>query len=160
MDEIFKLLPALIITLIIIGVISVIVINYYNRMRAYKNEIFKIWTTLRVAIEKQFALVETNINLLEGKVDIPSMREFINGYKIMALTSDVTLAYVRLEKTILSIDSPILNSFSIANNSINQAKVLYNQYVLEYNNMVNMFPGKIVAKIFGFSPEVYFINKD
>lgn len=154
------LVVPLIVLLIIIGVISSFTINYYNKMKIYKNDINRVWNSLRVAVDRQFNLVEVNLNSLGEYFDVTMLTELINGHKLMALPSDITVSYVKLERIILSKENPLYNAFFQGNNSLLEAKKLYNDYVLGYNNIVNSFPGYIVAKIFGFIPETYFINKD
>lgn len=148
----------LIILVFLIILLSIYTISVYNKLKVDKNEVDKIWNRMRLAIEEQFKLVEANINLVEDKDPLVNL---INSYNLMAYIEDVMEAYLSLEKMIYVLgDNNFKHTFMERDKAINDAKVLYNDVLLRYNNTVSMIPGSYVAKIFGFHSGIWFRNID
>lgn len=149
----------LIILVFLIILLSIYTISVYNKLKVDKNEVDKLWNRLRIAIEEQFKLVSSNIKLINNKQDI--LNDLINNYNVMAYTEDIMEAYLNLEKIIDSLeDSKLKAIFREKDQAINDVKVLYNNVLLRYNNMVSMIPVSYVAKVFGFHSGIWFRNNN
>lgn len=154
----FVYLLLLIIFLVLIS-LSIYVIIIYNKMRTYKNEVDKLWNTLRLNIESQFKFIKANIDSLNN-VDKFYLKDLIDKYMILAFTAEVMNSYIDLELTIDKCDdSNIKTMFLNKDAEIEKIKVDYNNVLLRYNNVINMIPNKIVANIFHFSEGTWFRSK-
>lgn len=139
--------------------ISLYVIVIYNKLKTYKNEVDKLWNTLRLEIESQFKFIKTNIDLL-GNVDKFYLKDLIDKYMILAYTEEVMNSYIDLEIIIdKSSDSKVKEMFLSKNKEIDKVKIQYNNVLLKYNNVINMVPNKIIADIFHFNEGTWFRSK-
>lgn len=147
-----------IIFILLIG-LSLYVIVIYNKMKTYKNEVDKLWNTLRLAIESQFKFIKANFDSINN-VDKVYLKNLIDKYMILAFTAEIMNSYIDLELTIDKIDNvDIKNHFLEKDKEIEKIKVEYNNVLLRYNNIINMIPNKIVANIFHFTEGTWFRSK-
>lgn len=143
----------------ILVLISLYVIVIYNKLKTYKNEVDKLWNTLRLEIESQFKFIKANIDLL-GNVDKFYLKDLIDRYMILAYTEEVMNSYIDLEIIIdKSSDSKVKKIFLSKNKEIDKVKEQYNNVLLRYNNVINMVPNKIIADIFHFNEGTWFRSK-
>lgn len=147
-----------IIFILLLG-ISLYVIIIYNKMKTYKNEVDKLWNTLRLNIESQFKFIKANIDAINN-VDKFYLKDLIDKYMILAFTAEVMNSYIDLELTMDKADAPeIKNTFLARDAEIEKIKEDYNNVLLKYNNVINMIPNRIVANIFHFSEGTWFRSK-
>ncbi len=147
-----------IIFVLLIG-LSLYVIIIYNKMKTYKNEVDKLWNTLRLSIESQFKFIKANIDSINN-VDKFYLKDLIDKYMILAFTAEVMNSYIDLELTMDASDaSEIKNTFLARDAEIEKIKVDYNNVLLKYNNVINMIPNRIVANIFHFNEGTWFRSK-
>ena len=57
--------------------LSLYVLVIYNKLKTYKNEVDKLWNTLRLEIESQFKFIKANIDLL-GNADKFYLKDLID----------------------------------------------------------------------------------
>lgn len=144
---------------ILLLALSIYVIVIYNKMKTYKNEVDKLWNTLRLNIESQFKFIKANFDSITN-VDKFYLKDLIDKYMILAYTAEVMNSYIDLELTIdKSGDSEVKRRFISQDNEIEKIKVDYNNVLLKYNNVINMIPNRIVANIFHFSEGTWFRSK-
>lgn len=147
-----------IIFILLLG-ISLYVIIVYNKMKTYKNEVDKLWNTLRLNIESQFKFIKANIDAINN-VDKFYLKDLIDKYMILAFTAEVMNSYIDLELTMDKAGAPeIKNTFLARDAEIEKIKEDYNNVLLKYNNVINMIPNRIVANIFHFSEGTWFRSK-
>ena len=104
---------------ILVG-LSLYVLVIYNKLKTYKNEVDKLWNTLRLEIESQFKFIKANIDLL-GNADKFYLKDLIDKYMILAYTEEVMNAYIDLEITIdKSSDTEIKKRFLVKNSEIDK----------------------------------------
>lgn len=149
----------LFIIFVLLLALSIYVIIIYNKMRTYKNEVDKLWNSLRLSIESQFKFIKANMNYITN-VDKFYLNDLIDKYMILAYTAEVMNSYIDLELTIDKIeDSKVKTMFLEKDAEIEKIKVDYNNVLLRYNNVINMIPNRIVANIFHFSEGTWFRSK-
>lgn len=149
----------LIIIFIALVSLSIYVITVYNKLKTYKNEVDKLWNTLRLSIESQFKYIQANFNSIEN-VDKFYLKDLIDKYMILAYTEEVMNSYIELEIIMDKVNNlEIKNKFLLKNQEIESIKEKYNNVLLRYNNCINMVPNRIVANIFHFTDGVYFRSK-
>lgn len=147
-----------IIFILLIG-LSLYVIVIYNKMKTYKNEVDKLWNTLRLAIESQFKFIKANFDSINN-VDKVYLKNLIDKYMILAFTAEIMNSYIDLELTIDKVDDANIKSYFIEKDKeIEKIKAEYNNVLLRYNNIINMIPNKIVANIFHFTEGTWFRSK-
>lgn len=139
--------------------VSLYVIIIYNKLKTYKNEVDKLWNTLRLSIESQFKLIKANLDSLTN-VDKFYLKDLIDKYMILAYTVEVMNSYIDLEIMIDRVDPSIIKSkFLEKDAEIESVKEEYNNILLKYNNIINMIPNRIVANIFHFTEGTWFRSK-
>lgn len=147
-----------IIFILLIG-LSLYVIVIYNKMKTYKNEVDKLWNTLRLAIESQFKFIKANFDSINN-VDKVYLKNLIDKYMILAFTAEIMNSYIDLEVTIDKVDDANIKSYFLEKDKeIEKIKAEYNNVLLRYNNIINMIPNKIVANIFHFTEGTWFRSK-
>lgn len=147
-----------IIFILLIG-LSLYVIVIYNKMKTYKNEVDKLWNTLRLAIESQFKFIKANFDSINN-VDKVYLKNLIDKYMILAFTAEIMNSYIDLELTIDKVDDANIKSYFLEKDKeIEKIKAEYNNVLLRYNNIINMIPNKIVANIFHFTEGTWFRSK-
>lgn len=147
-----------IIFILLIG-LSLYVIVIYNKMKTYKNEVDKLWNTLRLAIESQFKFIKANFDSINN-VDKVYLKNLIDKYMILAFTAEIMNSYIDLELTIDKVDDANIKRYFLEKDKeIEKIKAEYNNVLLRYNNIINMIPNKIVANIFHFTEGTWFRSK-
>ena len=58
--------------------LSIYVITIYNKLKTYKNEVDKLWNSLRLNIESQFKFIKANIDNLNN-VDKFYLKDYISS---------------------------------------------------------------------------------
>lgn len=161
---------------VIIGLIALALIYYYNSLVQLRNRIENAWSQIDVQLKKRYDL-------------LPNLVETVKGYAKheKSVFTEVTQARAQMAnaKTVGEhakaqnmITGALKSLFAVAENypkleasknfmmlqeelsgiesKIAYARQFYNDEVLKYDNMMETFPSNLVAKMFGFVPKEYF----
>jgi len=164
------------IILIVIAVIIIYLIAAYNRFVILKNRIANAWAQIDVQLKRRYDLIPNLIETVKGyaKHEKKVFTEVTAART--ALMSASTLpekakANSQLSSTLKSLfavaeDYPKLQAnqnfmmlqeeLSGTESKIAYARQAYNDSVLTYNNGTEVFPGSIIAGMFGFTQKEFF----
>ena len=171
--------------LLIGGVILVVVVilvalyfSYYNRIRIFENQIAEAWAQIDVQLKRRHDLIPNLVETVKGYMEHergtleavtnarnaaqsvasagPAERAKAEGELSSALSRllAVAEAYPNLKanENFLSLQEELAST----ENKISFSRQFYNDSVLKYNNMIQMFPSNIVAGMGGFRADEFF----
>jgi LemA protein len=166
----------LLIVLIVVAVILLYLIGAYNRFVVLKNRIANAWAQIDVQLKRRYDLIPNLIETVKGyaKHEKKVFTEVTAART--ALMNATTLpekakANNQLSSTLKSLfavaeEYPKLQAnqnfmmlqeeLSGTESKIAYARQAYNDSVLMYNNGIQVFPGSVVAGIFGFGQKEFF----
>ena len=163
---------ALIAIVLILAAIALI----YNGLVSKRNRVQDAWAQIDVQLKRRYDLIPNLIETVKGYAkyeksvltDVTRLRASI----VTGSADDKLKANDQLSKALKSI-------FAVAENypdlkasenfkelqeqlegtedKISYVRTSYNDYVLEYNNALQQFPGNLFANAFGFKPTDYFL---
>ena len=167
---------ALIVIAVIVVLIIIYVVSAYNSLIGKRNTVDEAFSTMDVYLKKRYDLVPNFVETVKGyaKHENNTLKEVIEARnKLNSATgineeidanNQLTGALNRLFA--LSEAYPDLkaneNFISLQNDlkdtedKISYARQFYNDTVLSYNNLVEMFPSNIVANMFKFTKYEFF----
>ena len=168
------------IALIIIAILAVISISFYNSFTRKKLNVTEAWSGIDVQLKRKG-------NVIPNLIDTIKMQTSYEGDLLEKLTKARTgiiegNASERMKqndelggifKSVYAVAEnypslganesfrKIMEQVSDCEDKITYARNRYNISVTDYNTAVKMFPGKLFAGIFGFKEEVFFeINQE
>jgi len=167
----------MIISVIVIGVVAVGVIFFYNRLINKKNRVETAFSTIDVLLKKRFDLIPNLIKMVQRYMvheagvltEITEMRaRAVSGRmsdeQAVELDRQATQAIGRI--LVAAENYPALKAsqnfldlqaaLNEVEEQISAARRAYNASVLEYNNAVEMLPGNILARLMGYQKKLYF----
>lgn len=165
---------------IIIGAIILILVIYvisvYNKLVQGRNKVKDQWAQIDVQLKKRVDLIPNLVETVKGyaKHESETLEAVINARnafnnansveeeieannqitgalnKLFALSE----AYpdLKANANFMSLQADLKD----VEEKIAYARQFYNDVVLTYNNMIEMFPSNIIANMFGFKPEPFF----
>ena len=171
--------------LVILSVVAFIgimayIITTYNQLIRLRNKVRNSFAQVDAQLQRRFDLVPNLVEIVKGYVEheeqlLESMAARRSGYldagngqeklsMSSGLTSDLKVLYGVAE------NYPELKSngnfihlqqeFSESEDKVTFARQFYNDAVTIYNNKLQMFPGSIIAGLFGFEEEALFAAED
>ncbi len=167
------------IALIIVGVIALIilyVIGTYNKLVKGRNKVKDQWAQVDVQIKRRFDLIPNLVETVKGyaKHEENTLKEVIearNKYATAQSVADEISANNQLTGALNKLFSlteaypelkanenfkSLQNDLRDTEDKISYARQFYNDTVLSYNNMTEMFPSNIVASLFKFKSAEFF----
>lgn len=157
---------------VMIAIIFIYLLVIYNMLVKRKNEVVKSKSTIDVYLMQRFDLIPNLTECVKGYVKyekdildrITQMRaKYLENKKLKEgeiLNNQVnTLIAVIENYPELKANEQFLNlqkSLQKMENQIQAARRIYNQDVLKYNKITQVFPSNIIAKLFGFQKEDFF----
>lgn len=165
----------LIIGAAIVVIIALIAILTYNGFVAKRNRVQDAWAQIDVQLKRRYDLIPNLINTVKGYM------KYEQGVmtKITALRSSIVSGSIQDKAQANNQLSGALKSlFAVAENypdlkasesfknlqdqlaatedKISFVRTSYNDYVLDYNNALQVFPGNVFSNIFHFKPSEFF----
>ncbi len=156
-------------------VIAAIVILVYNGLISKRNRVQDAWAQIDVQLKRRYDLIPNLIETVRGYMKY----EKSVLTQITALRSSIVSGSVQDKATANNQLSGALKSlFAVAENypdlkasdtyknlqdelentenKISFVRTSYNDYVLDYNNAIQQFPGNVFANMFGFKRQDFF----
>jgi len=161
--------------LVVVVIVLAIVALLYNGLISKRNRVQDAWAQIDVQLKRRYDLIPNLIETVRGYAkyeksvltDVTKLRASI----VTGTADDKLRANDQLSKALKSI-------FAVAENypdlkasanfkelqdqlegtedKISYVRTSYNDYVLDYNNALQQFPGNLFASAFGFKPDDYF----
>ena len=161
---------------IVIGVILAIIFMYfliiYNVMIKRQNEVEHAKSSIDVYLTQRFDLIPNLVTcvkeyakyeekifeeITELRTEYLKTKELSNGEKLEKELNDVILTVENYPE--LKANEQFLNlqkNLTKMENQIQAARRIYNNEVEKYNNVINMFPNTILAKLLKFKTAEFF----
>ena len=169
-----ELLYALLIILVLICLLAIVYIFYYNRLQ-----------DIKLKIDESESIIDESLrNKYDTIVDIKSLiNKTVKNNKInfkdIDMLKDINISNFDLDRRLneyMNLIEQIKNDYkSVSNNKdlnemlneieridekLTSAKTFYNKYITESNELVRKFPSNIVAKFHNIQIKNFFDNKD
>jgi LemA protein len=162
--------------LVVLVLILVYVIATYNSLVQLRNRVKDQWSQIDIQLKRRFDLIPNLVETVKGymnheKDTLKEIVEARNTYNSATTHEDAVNADTELTKSVSKLFAlaeayPELKAnenfnslqaeLSETEDKISSARQFYSDTVLKYNNKIQMFPGSIVAAIFGFKEEKFF----
>lgn len=166
----------LIVVLVVVAVIAIYVIVTYNGLVSLKNRVDDQWSQIDVELKRRFDLIPNFVNTVKGyaKHESETLENVIKarntylaaGTKEQAMDADGELTNAISKLFALAEAYPDLKAnenfielqrqLEETENKISYARKFYNDTALRLNNMIDMFPSNLVAKMFNFKKQEFF----
>jgi len=161
----------------IVLLLVVIIIYYFNKIIGLSNRIKNSWAQIDVQLKKRIDLVPNLVNTVKGYAahekavftQVTQARAAMVGAKTVEQKAEASNMLTGALKSLFAVAEayPELKAneqFKLLQeqlegieNKIAYARQFYNDSVLEYNNVIQMFPGNMIAGLMGRKkPEQYF----
>ena len=169
-------LAAAIIFIVVIIVLIIWFVGVYNRLVGLRNRVDTQWANIDVELKRRYDLIPNLVETVKGyaaheretlqrvvearqiAIDAKSLEEQgqAEGMITSALRSIFALAEAYPDLKANQNFLQLQGQLSEIENVIANARTLYNEAVLQYNNVVQMFPSNIVAGMSGFGLREFF----
>lgn len=170
---------ALIILIVIVVIVVAFVITTYNELVRLKNSVKNSFAQIDTQLQRRFDLIPNLVETVKGfaaheKELLENVTASRSGYmnagtqeEKLAMNSQLTsslrtLFAVAENYPELKANANFLklqDELSETEDKISYSRQFYNDAVTIYNNKIQMFPGNLIAGMFGFSEEALF-NSD
>lgn len=170
-----KYIIAIIIVVVIIALVAY-VISTYNKLVKLRNSVKDGWSQIDIQLKRRFDLIPNLLETVKGymkheKDTLEAVIKARNSYQSATTNEEAMNADSELTKSISKLFAlaeaypelkanenfnKLQQELSETENKISFARQFYNDTVLKYNNEIQMFPGSIIASIFGFREEKFF----
>lgn len=168
---------ALVILIVLAAGILFFVVGIYNGLIRGRNEVKSAWSSIEVQLKRRYDLIPNLVETVKGyaaherqtlEAVIAARQQAVNctgGVEEQAKMENVLTATLRSLFAVaeaypdLKANQNFLGlqeELSGTENKIGFARQYYNDAAMRYKNRVEVFPGNIVANMFGFQPEPFF----
>ena len=148
-----------IIFIIILAILLILgIITLYTNINKQKLNVDNEYSNITSVIDEKKEIITTFINKLDqnNKTIIKlkdELNKLDNSYDVNNKCNCVNEIDIIIQKIYKDIDNKTIN----VNKKLANKKENYNKTVKKYNNMINKFPYKVIAKIFKFKKINYYI---
>ena len=159
-----------IVLIVILVLVVLYVISIYNKLVKLRNSTSDQWAQIDVYLKKRIDLIPNLVETVKGyaKHEKSTLEDVIkarNAFTTATSISDEIEANNKITGALNKLFalseaypdlkanenfSSLQNELSNIESSIASARQFYNDVVLTYNNVIDMFPSNIIANIFGF----------
>lgn len=168
------------IVVVVIVAIIILVVSLYNRLVKERNKTKNAWSQIEVQLKKRFDLIPNLCETVKGYAAHESgiLQQFAQAranYQKASESQDIP--------GMAEADAKLSKAFNILVNAVHEqypelkananfqemqttlketeekiayARQFYNDIVLKYNNMREVFPNILIANMFGFKPAEFF----
>jgi LemA protein len=170
----FELIALICVAGLVLLVLGWIVLTY-NRLITLRNRVDNAWAQIDVQLKRRYDLIPNLVETVKGYAK-HEKETFENVTKYRAQLVSGTVEQKAQANNMLS--QALKSLFAVAENypqlkanenfkllqeelagtenKISYIRTAYNDSVLEYTNATQMFPGSIIANMFGFKAKAYF----
>ena len=166
----------LIIALIIIGIVAILMISFYNALVALRNRVKEAWAQIDVMLKRRSDLIPNLVETVKGYAtheketldavisarsnftNAKSVKEEIDASNQLTQTLGKLFALSEAYPDLKANQNflQLQNDLSDTENKISTVRESYNNIVTRYNNKVEQFPSSIVASMFKFQNAEFF----
>ncbi len=151
------------------------VVLTYNRLITLRNRVENMWSQIDVQLKRRYDLIPNLIETVKGYMKHErTTLESVTKYRAQLVTGsdeERVKANNMLSQALKSLFAVAENypnlkaneNFKMlqeelagTENKISYVRTAYNDAVLDLSNSIQMFPGSIIAGVFGFKPKPYF----
>ena len=142
-------------TLILVGIFLVSLlfcVFIYNKLVIYKSELMDNYDKLYVLIKDKFYIVEKNISSKDKE-----LCELVIKFKKLNEVDDVINLALLMDRQLFKYRRRVwYKEYKEINDELSKIKVVYNNNVLRFNNLLKSFPISVISNLFGFEPWLYY----
>ena len=169
--------------LVIVGLVVLAVlwlIASYNRMVSLKNQIDNAWAQIDVQLKRRYDLIPNVVETVKGYAshekevfeNVAAARSAMMGAQGVEAQAQAQNQITQALKSLFAVAEAypelkanenfmaLQQELSGTENTIAQARQIYNDTVASLNTMIQSFPSSVIANSFGFRPREYFPMED
>jgi len=167
---------ALIILLIIIGALVLIVVGMYNSLVTLRNRAENAWSQVDVQLRRRYDLIPNLVETVKGyakherevfekvtqaraaAIDAKTVKDQGQAENMLSGALKTLFAVAEAYPELKANQNFLMLQEELAGteSKIAYSRQFYNDIVMKYNNMQQVFPSNIIAGMFGFKPREYF----
>ncbi len=164
------------IIILILFILSIITIIYFNKFISYRNKIKNAWSDIDVQLKRRYSLIPNLVDSVKGyAIHEKGVFKNIAKYRSAAENASNITEQEKAENNLIgSLKSVLMlienypdllanqnfiklqDSLIEVEDTIQNARRYYNALVRDNNTAVESFPGVIIAKTFGFKTAQFF----
>jgi len=165
---------------VIVVVVVLAIVFYYNKFVKLKKRVENAWSQIDVQLKRRANLIPNLIETVKGyakfekKVltEVTAARTSIMNAKTPAAAAKGENQLSGALKTIFAVAESypkltasenfksLQEEFATTENKIAYARQFYNDSVMEINTAISLFPGNLIARIFGMAKESEFFETE
>lgn len=167
--------------IIIVAIALLFSVLSYNRLIYYRNEVKNSWHRMDVQLKRRHDLIANILELVAGYASherraldlviearrkaqtvLGNIEERAEAEKALSASFQSLLIHVEAYPNLKASEgfAVLMTELTATENKIGLMRQYYNDMALRYKNRVEMFPGNIVAGLFNFRTEPFFLLED
>lgn len=170
-------MKTLLIVLAVIGILILYLIAIYNRLVNLRNQLRNAWHQIDVQLKRRYDLIPNLVETVKGyaahekeifekvalarsaALNAKSVKEQAEAENQLTSTLKTLFAVAENYPELKASENFMMLQEELAGteNKIAYARQFYNDAVMRYNTALQSFPSNLVARLFGFKEEDYFL---